>query len=147
MTGFTAPPCARKHCRHYHFVLPITRTDSGPSCAVGIDLSAPAASLCCMPPKDGQPVCDSREDWTDAERAAWDKWAEARQKRLIAAIAAVPHPIPVNTSGVVLCPNCAGQLGYARWHRGGELGCSTEGCCGARFSIEAGKDWPVGGDA
>lgn len=147
MTGFKPPPIARHHCRHYHYVLPITRPDSGPNCDVGIDLSAPSAALCCMPHKDGQPTCASREEWTDAERAAWKEWVEAGKKRLIAAIGAVPHPIPLNTGGYVKCPNCGGQLSYARWHRGGELGCSTGGCCGARFSIEAGKEWPIGGGA
>ena len=143
MTVFTAPPPARQHCRHYHYVLPITQPDSGPNCKVGIDLSAPAASLCCMPPKDGQPSCASREDWTDAERSDWAEWVEESKKRLIAAIGAVPHPIPLNTSGEVECPNCGGRLRYARWHRGGEIGCSTRGCCGARYSVEAGKDWPA----
>lgn len=141
---FERPPKASHHCRHYSYKLPISAAESGPTCAKGLDLSEPCSSAVCMPDPGRAPFCPcaQREEYTDAERAAWKAATEERMARLVRAIAALPAPIPLRTSGSVACPNCGGELRYARWHRGAEIGCSTEYCCGGRFSIEAGKDWP-----
>lgn len=138
---FPWPLRATKHCRHYSYVLPVTRKDSGPHCAVGIDLSEPGATKRCMP--DSDCPCHAREDYTQAERDAWAAAKSASLDRLVAAIDALPHPIPLNTSGTVLCPSCDGRLSYARWHRGAEIACSDKTCCGSRFNVAAGADWPV----
>ncbi|MBB4618993.1 hypothetical protein [Sphingomonas abaci] len=139
--AFPRPPKASKHCRHYSYKLPITLPDSGPHCAAGHDMSAPGAAMPCMPEPRG--ACCDRAEYTDQERAAWRAAVEASQSRLAAALRALPSPIPLRTSGTVKCPNCGGALRYARWRRGAEVGCDTDGCCGARFSIAADADWPV----
>jgi len=88
-----------------------------------------------------------REEYTDAERHAWQQSVAEGTSRLGAAIAALPAPIPLRTSGKIECPNCLGDLNYARWHRGAEISCSTPGCCSARFNIAPGADWPQRKDA
>ena len=140
--AFDRPLRATRHCRHYSYVLPITLPNSGPHCAAGIDLSGVGMlATPCMP--DATASCAKREDYTDAERAAWEKAKEERMARLGAAVQALPKAIPLRTSGVIDCPNCGGRLHYSRWHRGAGIECETEFCCEARFSIEAGKDWPA----
>lgn len=138
---FERPPKASHHCRHYSFVLPIDAPDSGPRCALGFSLTGIGASRMCMPGEAG--ACSGREEYTEAERDAWKQAVEESKGRLVAAIQALPRPIPLSTDGAVACPSCGGRLAYARWHRGAFLQCETENCCGARFSIEAGKDWPA----
>jgi ssDNA-binding Zn-finger/Zn-ribbon topoisomerase 1 len=64
-------------------------------------------------------------------------------ERLGAAVQALPRAIPLRTTGHIECPNCGGVLMYSRWHRGAEIACSTENCCGARFNIAAGAEWPA----
>ncbi|WP_199223796.1 MULTISPECIES: hypothetical protein [unclassified Novosphingobium] len=88
-------------------------------------------------------TCAQRQEWTDEERAAWSSAVEAGMARMVAAIAALPAPIPLRTSGSVECPNCLGTLSYSRWHRGAEICCATPGCTSARFNIAAGADWPA----
>jgi len=92
---------------------------------------------------DPKSHCPKREDYTDEERAVWDEWVAQRMDRLREAILALPRPIPLRSSGKVECPNCGSDLHYSRWHRGAAIACKTENCCEARFSIEAGKDWPA----
>lgn len=140
MTGFARPPKATRHCRHYSYIMPLSAPSSGPNCAAGIDLSGPRATLKCMP--DPQDECASRAEYTDAERAAWESAKRDSLLRLEKAVQALPRAIPLRTSGRVDCPNCDGKLCYMRWHRGAEISCTTAGCCGARFNIAAGKDWP-----
>lgn len=68
----TAPPMATGHCRFYSYQI---GADQGPRCARGIDLSAPGSARMCMP-DGGRPrgLCSQREEWTEAERAAWGRW-------------------------------------------------------------------------
>jgi hypothetical protein len=87
--------------------------------------------------------CTLREEYTDAERAAWNEAVAASMERLGAAVQALPRAIPLRTTGHIECPNCGGVLMYSRWHRGAEIACSTENCCGARFNIAAGAEWPA----
>lgn len=139
MKTFERPLRATQHCRHYSY-----EPGRGPLCAQGVDLSGFGASGACMPPDFSRTsLCDKRQDYTDDERATWKAWRDASMERLGRAVQALPAPIPLRTSGKVKCPNCDGQILYARWHRGAELRCSTANCCGAHFSIEAGKDWPA----
>lgn len=137
-TQFEKPLRATKHCRYYSYEAGLS---GGPRCAAGIDLSAPRAIMPCMP--DAEAKCGQRVDYTDDERRAWKASVAERLLRLAAAIAALPHPLPVNTSGTIDCPNCGGHLHYSRWHRGASLNCTTEYCCGAQFNIAANADWPV----
>lgn len=139
--SFPRPLRASKHCRHYSYKREPRWQDSGPHCALGHDLIAPGASGACMP--EPRAMCLDRAEYTDAERQAWRESVERSQKRLAAAICALPSPIPLNTSGTIECPNCAGRLHYSRWHRGAQIGCETDGCCGAHLSIAPGTDWPV----
>jgi hypothetical protein len=141
MVDFTRPPHASHHCRHYSFNVPITRSDSGPQCARGCSFDEPGSTGRCMPEPKGD--CSERQEYTDAERQAWKAATAASMERLGRALQALPHPIPLRTSGEIDCPNCDGKLQYARWHRGAEIKCTTPFCCGAHFSIAAGADWPV----
>jgi hypothetical protein len=93
-----------------------------------------------MPEPRGE--CLKRENYTDEERATWETAVQARMERLGNAVQALPKAIPLRTGGTIDCPNCTGTIRYDRWHRGAELHCSTEYCCGARFSIAPGADWP-----
>lgn len=141
---FPNPPHAGHHCRHYDYKLGL---EGGPSCAVGIDLTKPGSSKRCWPLKPAAlSECDKREEHTEEERAASREAQHARTFRTFGAIAALPAPIPLNTSGTVPCPNCdGGTLSYSRWHRGAAISCDTENCCSSRMSIAAGVDWPVPG--
>jgi len=89
--------------------------------------------------------CLQREEYTEAERAAWKDAMSAKLERLGKAVQSLPRAIPERTSGSIECPNCGGTLSYARWHRGAEISCSTPFCCAAHFSIAPGAEWPVSG--
>lgn len=139
---FERPLRASRHCRHYSYRMGLG-DDNGPHCAVDIDLSEPGITRKCMP--EPAVTCSERQDYTDAERAAWERYQAERMKRLSAAVQALPHPIELNRTGEVPCPNCdGGRIIYMRWHRGASLQCTTENCCEARFNIKAGADWPAG---
>jgi hypothetical protein len=142
MVDFTPPLRATHHCRHYSYKMPFSAPNAGPNCSRGCGQSEPGFSLkhCCSEPTV---ICASREEYSDTEREAWEAARSERMKRLGEAVQALPHPIPLRTSGEIDCPNCDGKLRYSRWHRGAEIGCTTPFCCGAHFSIAAGADWPV----
>ncbi|MBD3738604.1 MAG: hypothetical protein IE938_19385 [Pseudomonas balearica] len=141
---FPRPVRATKHCRHYSYHLGANVEEQGPRCARGVDLSYPGSSQMCMP-HGGLPrgLCAQREEYTDEERAAWAAFQAECMARVSAAVDALPAPIPLNTQGKIACPNCGGELRFARWHRGSMIACETENCVEARFSIEAGADWPT----
>jgi hypothetical protein len=136
---FTRPLRATFHCRHYSYERSVRLEESGPRCALGIDLTD-GPVLKCLP--DPVELCESREDYRESERAAWAVWQSQRMKRLGAALQALPKAIPLRSGGHVDCPSCGGQIRYDRWEGGAELHCSTEDCCGARFNIARGADWP-----
>lgn len=141
MSNFERPPIARQHCRHYEYEHGL---QGGPRCAAGVDNRAPGFNTlahCCPDPKS---ACSSREEWSDEERATWEAWSEKSRARLIAAIAALPRPIPMRTSGTVDCPSCDGKISYSRWYRGAGLECSTPMCCAALFDLAEPNDWPAG---
>lgn len=140
MPDFTPPIRATQHCRHYSYD---RGPNGGPSCAAGVTLDglAPGWAIrrCGGDPTE---LCHARAEYTDGERAAWASARDARMARLGTAIAALPAPIPLRTSGQVNCPNCDGQLRYERWERGASIACSTPWCTGAQFNIARGADWP-----
>lgn len=150
---FPRPVRATKHCRHYSYDLGANVKEQGPRCARGVDLSyrlyndglkhSPSVEMCM--PDGGQPrgLCAQREEYTDEERATWAAFQAECMKRVSAAVDALPAPIPLNTQGKIICPNCGGELRFARWNRGSAIACETENCVEARFSIEAGADWPT----
>ncbi|WP_315705003.1 MULTISPECIES: hypothetical protein [unclassified Bradyrhizobium] len=122
----TIPPCPRgsRHCRHYSYV-----RGEGPQCEAGIDMSAPAAALQCMPPEHQKgATCDWREEYTDAEREARREWLTERTARM----AIVLQEIPENSnSGRMTCPACGtGTVQWVRARSNGHLhaGCSTPNC-------------------
>lgn len=143
MTVFERPLRATHHCRHYSYELGLQ--GRGPLCAQGIDLSGQsgASLLCGSTVAENHRPCPKREEYTDAEREAWRTHLDASRVRLGNAVQALPKPIPLRTQGHVDCPNCDGQLHYARWHRGAEIKCTSPSCAHAHFNIEAGKDWPT----
>lgn len=142
--SFPRPPRATGHCRHYSYSRAALIADTGPRCVLGVDLSHPGSSAMCMP-DGGLPrgLCSQREEYTEAEHQAWDAFYRGCIVRLSCAVRALPAAIPLDTKGTITCPNCGGHLHYGRWHRGAAIQCETENCTEARFSIEAGVDWPA----
>lgn len=150
---FPSPVRATKHCRHYSWERGGLMMLGFPKCARGVDLSyrlyddglkhSPSVEMCM--PDGGLPrgLCAQREEYKDEERAAWAAFQAECMGRVSAAVDALPAPIPLNTQGKIVCPNCGGELRFARWHRGAAIACETENCVEARFSIEAGADWPT----
>lgn len=130
------PLRATHHCRHYEYVR--AAVDWGPKCASGIDLrSENVGALPCLPNHQGEP-CAWREEYTDAERAVWEKWREERHLRMIACMALIPgnsrdkknKPF-WGQSGRFQCPAC--KSGMVRWVRARINGhvhaaCSTPEC-------------------
>lgn len=130
------PIRATEHCRHYSYERGV-----GPKCAAGALEQHPNVQPCMPNPAAS---CDAREDFSDGERATWKAFIAERFERLAAAIGAVPHPIPVNTSGKAACPSCdGGSIIYSRWHRGASISCTTPNCCSAQFNIAANVAWPA----
>lgn len=136
------PVHASRHCRHYSYerdrrgVL-MGGDGGGPLCGLGVDLrSEPGASIPCMPPtlpgeKPSFRLCEPcalREDYMDAERAAWAEWRDESVRRSLRIMALIPPGRSV--SGSLACPQCDG--GTVRWSRAsnGHLhaACSTPDC-------------------
>lgn len=140
--GFDALLRASHHCRHYSFNL-ADLASMGPRCALGLDMSGQGASRPCWPNPEVPCRGGGREEYTDAERAAYAEARDAATLRMFTAIAALPEAIPVGTASSLPCPNCSGTLHYARWHRGAAIHCETPNCCGARMSLAADGEWPV----
>jgi hypothetical protein len=121
------PPRARQHCRHYGYVVPITRPDSGPQCTAGVDnRTAPRATLPCMP--DPKEPCALRQEWTADERAAWEAWSAEHHERLVVIMTAIPRE---GFDGSMPCPGCG--VGTVRWGRARSnkhlhAACSTPHC-------------------
>ena len=137
---FERPLRATHHCRHYSYNNPISHPQAGPQCAVGCVFDEPGSIGRCMPEPRGE--CSKREEYTDAEREAWEAAKHASMERLCNAVQALPEAIPLRSGGNIECPNCGGTLRFDRWHGGAEIKCSTPHCCEAHFSIAAGRDWP-----
>ena len=140
------PVRASRHCRHYSYERGFS---GGPHCAKGVDLSAPGSEAPCMPDPETWRTytgpCPQREDYTDAERAAWKAWTDERMARIPVAIAALGEPIPLRSERTVACPLCDG--GTFRASRAGNghvwLGCSTPDCLGPiHLNIDSRKEWP-----
>ena len=143
-TSFRRPPKASHHCRHYSYdIAAFRRGEDGAQCAAGVDMRDGGEELHvlpCMPDPLGW--CPKREEYSEAERDEWRAWRAAGMERLAKAVAALPAPIPMRSSGSVACPNCGGRLAYARWEGGAQIACATEGCCAARFNLSGVDEWP-----
>lgn len=114
----------------------------GPVCAIGIDLNPPGAARPCMPePKEGA-ACSQREEYTEAEREAWQAYRVQRME----AAAVIMQQIPGSSrdrkkrdgwgkTGAFGCPAC--EWGVVHWGRASYNGhvraiCTTPGC----FSVQ-----------
>lgn len=130
------PLRATYHCRHYSYEntgLAGWRAGNhgGPACARGVDLrTEPGAALKCMPQESGRscPPCSLREDFSDAERAAWAAERDASARRIILICAAIPAE---GLDGSLPCPACGG--GIVHWSRAPSnrhlaASCSTPHC-------------------
>lgn len=143
----THPLHATHHCRHYSYERgkdwPLGE-GAGPRCALGVDLTRPGSSAMCMP-DGGQPrgLCSRREDYTDAERAAWRSFVDAGRKRLAAVMSALPRAIPVGSSVTITCPCCGGGVACHRWQGGAAVVCTTPDCAAVRLNIAIGAEWPA----
>ena len=139
---FDRPLRATKHCRHYHYVRGFG-PEHGPSCSLGIDLSAPGASFACMPDKqETRQPCPKREDYTEEERQRWGAWRDQSSERMFAAIAALP-PTAIYKASEIDCPSCAGRLRLELTARRGYVECSTPHCAKFEVALKHGvKSWP-----
>ena len=138
-TSFEIPAHASDSCRHYSYERGL---EGGPRCALAIDLSAPGASRPCWASSKGESTCAKREEHTDAEKQAWDVARTEGMTRLVAAIGALPAPLPLGETITVECPNCIGRIQAVPTTKGAFVECSTPNCCGAHLRIEKGADWP-----
>lgn len=119
--GQEQPPRATHHCRHYSW--DGRYPDGGAKCALGVDLTAPAATLKCMPPtlfekrKEPRPPCDVRQEYTDEERAAWRSYVDSSLANMAVALADIPKADPKKKggSGSVPCKACG--TGTLHWSR------------------------------
>lgn len=134
------PPHATRHCRHYSYV-PAT----GPRCSMAVDLTGRGDALKCMPDvmrestrnslllNHGRVVdqddCDFREEYTDAEREAWEAWRTKKLAISIVITASLPDGEPGST-GALQCPSCI--FGTIRWTRASNghiwASCTTPHC-------------------
>lgn len=128
------PLHASQHCRHYSYAH--DKLHGGPTCALGIDLSAPGSALRCMPaPKV---PCDKREEYTDAERRAWAAWRDERTARMLRILIMIPGSAAKRDetwgkSGNFKCPACdGGTVSWARASNNGHVSaaCNTPNCFG-----------------
>jgi hypothetical protein len=142
MTAFNRPLRATHHCRHYSYERGMNWKDAGPRCAAGVDMSDPTSVVACMPP-DGVTVvtnpCPWREEYTDAERAAWQAWREESMARMVIVMAQMPGSSRDRKggrwgeSGSFACPACNdGTVKWVRAPNNGHLhaACTTPGCFG-----------------
>lgn len=138
--SFDRPLRATHHCRHYSYREAKTWGDPyGPTCAAGCDLSAPGATRQCWPRGEngeGQ-GCPKREEYADAERAAWESWCNARLDRARIIMPAIPGSSDHKKrerwgeDGTFPCPAC--KTGIVNWSRASNNGhvhayCSTPNC-------------------
>lgn len=114
---------AKKHCRHYHYTLDFSQPDSGPTCAVGRDISWPGASKVCWPEPTGS--CPKRSDYTAAELAAQDADFKAMIERQFKGAQAIPAE---GHQGEVECPSCGTRLSWTRAENGHVWAACETGC-------------------
>lgn len=136
------PLRATNHCRHYSYERGETFSDGGPRCAVGCDLSAAGAASACMP--NAASDCSKREEYTDAERAAWKAHTD-RRMAMIGEALTVFGPVECGTERREPCPHCAGTLVLQRMRSGHAwLTCTTKGCVGPiHFNVRREVAWPA----
>jgi len=137
------PAHATRHCRHYSYVMTVKDEPQGPQCACGIDLrEKPGASQVCMPPNvdlrkgEQHEPCAWREEYTDAERAAWEEFRTGCMERMVVILADPAIPSGKDrkawgTHGTMPCPAC--KIGTVHWLRARSNGhlharCSTPHC-------------------
>ena len=139
---FERPLRATQHCRHYSYAME-PNDKRGPCCAKGVNLEAPGAANVCMPQSmvvTGA-LCSKREEYTKAERKAWEQYRKESMLRMIAVLAEIPGSSDNNKKdreywgkqGTIDCPVCEG--GKVRWTRAPSNGhlwarCSTPNCFG-----------------
>jgi hypothetical protein len=136
------PARASRHCRHYSYErdrrgILLGGRGGGPLCARGVDLrSEPGGSVPCMPPalpgekpsfRPCEP-CALREEYSEAERAAWQAWRDESTHRMLVIYAAIPAE---GLDGSLPCPGC--DAGTVRWSRALsnqhlQAACSTPNC-------------------
>lgn len=138
------PLRATKHCRHYSYDRGKSFTDGkGPQCALGIDISAPGAGRQCWP--DPELDCHRREDYTEAERAAWRAWTDHRLSMVGDALAVFGGPVACGAETRKPCPHCDGEVVLQRMSNGHAwLACTTEGCIDpVHFNVDRSAAWPA----
>jgi hypothetical protein len=112
------------HCRHYDCKMPQIET----VCALGVDLTAPGASVVagCWNPRGGS--CDKREPYTAEEIAAAEENHDAAMRRVFEIVPQIPAN---GNAGHFRCPAC--KTGMVYWARAASNGrvhanCTTDGC-------------------
>lgn len=137
------PSPARQHCRHYSYDRKGWPEVGGPTCALGLDLSAPAASNACMPTPEL--TCAKREDWTAQERADWEAWVKHRLTAMSTALDAM-EPVPEGYKRTIECPHCDGVFSVSRVGKSAYASCSNTECAchgETHFNLGHGEPWPA----
>lgn len=130
------PIRATNHCKHYSYELGL---QGGPRCAVGCDLAAGGSTAKCMPEPNCQ--CDKREDYTDAERAAWKEHVAAGLAQGVIRAGGIVEPIPCYTDRSYDCPCGHGQAHVARGAARAYVTCSC-GLSEMQYNIGHNGEWP-----
>ena len=116
------------HCRHYSYTLGKMAAGSGPTCAIGVDLSAPGAAPGRCYALAGVSPCPIREPYTVDEIASWKVERTKIMDRAMICAAAIPRD---GDGGDVPCPGCGvGMISWsrARSNRHVWAACSTVDC-------------------
>lgn len=121
------PPHATEHCRHYSY-------NGEPVCAVNVSIQN-ALATCCTDKGD----CPKREDYTIAERHAWNTYVGEKMTRNMKAVASLPNSIAERSTVEVECPNCGGTLRCVRWSGGANLDCLTTRYCVGPMYLNIGR--------
>lgn len=116
------------HCRNYDFSVEGLARNTGPRCAVGVDLSADgaAAAAGCWKPAGGR--CALREPYTAQEIADAEAEYEASSQRVAAIMPLIPR---TGDGGEFVCPACkTGMVQWARARSNGHVraACTTPNC-------------------
>lgn len=131
------PLRATYHCRHYSY-------DGKPTCALGVDLSAPVSALKCLPMPAKNRVCTLREEYTNEERRLWDEFVSKRLDMSIQSVLSISSPVYPGSSGQIDCIHCDGKFSWSRARNGHVMfECSTPSCVGlTHLNIDPKTEWP-----
>ena len=129
------PVRATNHCRHYEYTFGLH--DMGPKCAKGVDQTHGVEA--CMPGTTS--ICPLREDYSDAERAAWQEYTNKSLAQGVFRFESISCPIGRNSGQTFPC-NCGhGDVHVGRGDKRAYINCSC-GLGEVQVNIGHSGTWP-----